>query len=58
MIVSISQLRDERVVSDYSNSIIKSFDNYVLPLRFGINSVIRDDLIHSRTTEMAKNYSI
>ena len=58
MIASILQLTDEHVVSDYSNSIIKSFENDVLTLRFGINSVIRDDIIQNRTTEMVKNDSI
>ena len=54
MITSILQLSDEHVVSDYSNSIIKSFENAFLPFRFGINSVIKVDIIHNCTTEMAK----
>ncbi|KMQ84861.1 hypothetical protein RF55_16997, partial [Lasius niger] len=54
MIASILQLKNEHDVSDYSNSIIKSFENDVLPLRFGINSFNRDDLIQNHTTEMAK----
>ena len=56
MIALILQLREEHVVSDYSDSIIKSFENDVLPLRFGINSVIRDNLIQNHTTEIAKKF--
>ncbi|GAB1860468.1 SWIM-type domain-containing protein [Camponotus japonicus] len=40
--------------NNYSNSIIKSFEDDVLPLRFGLNSLNRDDLIQNHTTEMAK----
>ncbi|XP_011251810.2 uncharacterized protein LOC105248620 [Camponotus floridanus] len=40
--------------NNYSNSIIKSFEDDVLPLRFGLNSCNRDDLIQNHTTEMAK----
>jgi len=54
MIASILQLKNEHDVSDYSNSVIKSFENDVLPLRFGINSLNRDDLIQNCTTKMAK----
>ena len=54
MIALILQLRDEHVVSDYPNIIIKSFENDVLPLFFYINSVIREDLIQNLTTKMAK----
>ena len=54
MITSILQLRDEPVFSDYINSIIKSFDNDVLSLRFGIHSVFRHDLLQKHITEMAK----
>ena len=56
MIASILKLRDEHVVSDYFNSIIKSLKNDVLPLCYGINSDITDDLIQNHTTEMVKNY--
>ena len=58
IIGSILQLRDEHVVSDYTNSITKSFENGVLPLRSDINSVIRYDLIQKHTSEMAKTYLI
>lgn len=54
MIASILQLKNEHDVSDYSNSIIKSFEDDLLPLRFGINSLNRDDLIQNHTTEMSK----
>lgn len=54
MIASILQLKNEHEVSDYSNSVMKSFENDVLPFRFGINSVSRDELIQNHTTEIAK----
>lgn len=53
-IASILQLQNEHDVSDYSASVMKSFENDVLPIRFGINAVSRDELIQNHTTEMAK----
>ena len=40
----------------YSKSIIQFFNNNALPLRFGIHSVIRDDLIQNQTIEMVKKW--
>ncbi|XP_011873641.1 PREDICTED: uncharacterized protein LOC105565230, partial [Vollenhovia emeryi] len=54
MLASILQLENEQVVSEYSSSIIKSFKNDVLPQRFGLSSLNRDDLIQNHTTEVAK----
>ncbi|KYN10894.1 hypothetical protein ALC57_16958 [Trachymyrmex cornetzi] len=54
ILTSILQLENEQLVSEYSSAIIKSFQEDVLPSRFGLSSSIRIDLIQNRTTEIAK----
>lgn len=54
MLSSILQLKNEHDVSDYAASVMKSFENDVLPHRFGLGSLNRDNLIQDRTTDMAK----
>lgn len=54
MLASILQLENKQLVSEYSASIFKSFENDVLPLRFGLSCLKRDDLIQNHTTEIAK----
>ncbi|KYN04658.1 hypothetical protein ALC62_04469 [Cyphomyrmex costatus] len=54
MIASILQLENEQSVSDYSASIIKSFENDILPFYFGLHVLNRDDLIQNHTTEITK----
>ena len=54
MVASILQLENEHKVSEYSNSIIKSFEIDVLPFNFGLSCFNRNDLIENCTTEMAK----
>ena len=43
------------IISDYSASVVKSFENVVLPGRFCLNSFYRANLIQNHTTEIAKN---
>ena len=50
MIASIFELDNEHDVSDYSNSIIRSFGSDVLPFCFGFNSLNGEDLIRHHTT--------
>ena len=54
IMASILQLENEHKVSEYSNSIIKSFEIDVLPFNFGLSCFNRNDLIENCTTEMAK----
>jgi len=54
MIASILQLENEQSVSDYSTSIIKSFENDILPFHFGLHAVNREDLIQNHNTEITK----
>ena len=54
MLSSILQLENEHNVSDYCNSVMRSFGADVLPHCFGLDSVNRDDLIRDHTTDMAK----
>jgi hypothetical protein len=54
MIASILQLENEQSVSDYSASIIKSFENDILPFHFGLHNVNRNDLIQNHNTEITK----
>ena len=37
---------------------MKSFENDVLPLRFGLDSIKRDNLIQVHTTDMAKTFFV
>ena len=53
MLSSILQLENEHDVADYSSSVMKSFENEVLPHRFGLGSLNRDNLIPDHTTDMA-----
>lgn len=54
MISSILQLDREQQVSDYCKQIIRSFEKYILPLHFGINSVSRQQLIQNHTNNISK----
>ncbi|XP_036143574.1 uncharacterized protein LOC118645866 isoform X2 [Monomorium pharaonis] len=54
MIASILQLENEQSVSDYSLSIIKSFENDILPFHFVIHAVNRDNLIQNHNTEITR----
>ena len=54
MLSSILQLENEHNVSDYCDSVMRSFEAYVLSLCFGLDSLNRDDLIRNHTTDMAK----
>ena len=53
MLSSILQLENEHDVSDYSSSLMKSLENDVLPHRFGLGSLNRDNIIQDHTTDMA-----
>ena len=55
MLTSILNIENEQIISDYSASVVKSFENYVLPARFCLNSFNTVNLIHNHTTEIAKN---
>ena len=50
---SILQLENEHNVSDYCDSVMRSFEADVLPHCFGLYSLNRDDLIRNHTTDMA-----
>lgn len=52
MIKTILQLPYEQAVSEYVGSVINAFE-IILPLRFGIKSCIRQDLIVNHTTIIA-----
>ena len=54
MLSSILQLKNEHNVSDYCDSVMRSFEADVLPHCFGLDSLNRDDLIRDHTTDMAK----
>ena len=54
LLASILNIDNEQSISEYSKSIIQSFEKDVLPLRFGLNFVIRDNLIQNHRTEIAK----
>ncbi|KAL6431970.1 hypothetical protein ACFW04_007420 [Cataglyphis niger] len=49
------QIEYEQLISEYSTEVLKSFEEDVLPYRFGITSSIRDDLIQNHTTKITKN---
>ncbi|EFN65199.1 hypothetical protein EAG_00423, partial [Camponotus floridanus] len=54
VISSIFQLEFEQSVSDYCGSIMKSFERDILPTRFGLQALNRDDIINNHTTTIAK----
>ena len=54
LLVSILQIEYEQLISEYSTAVMKSFEEDVLPHRFGIATCTRDDLIKNHTTEIAK----
>ena len=56
LLASILNIDNEQSISEYSKSIIQSFEKDVLPLRFGLNSVNRDNLIQNNTTKIAKKW--
>ena len=51
---SISKLKNELDVSDYSNSVVNFFESDVLPFCFGFNFLSKDDPIQNHTTVTAK----
>lgn len=54
MICSILGLERHQQVSEFSISILKAFENDVLPTRFGLKAVKRDDLIKNHSTFLLK----
>ena len=54
LLASILNIDNEQSFSEYSKSIIQSFEKDVLPLRFGLNSINRDNLIQNHTTEISE----
>ena len=54
LLASILNIDHEKSISKYSKSIIQSFEKDVLPRRFGLNSVNRDNFIQNHTTEITK----
>lgn len=51
---SILQIENKHDVFDYSTSVIKCFENDVLPHRFSLGSLNRDNLVQDHTTDIAK----
>ena len=58
LLASILQIEYEQLISEYSTAVMKSFEEDVLPHRFGIAASTRDDLIKNHTTEIAKTGTI
>ena len=54
LLASILNIDNEQSNSEYSKSIIQSFEIDVLSLRFGLNSANTDNLIRNHTTGIAK----
>ena len=54
LLASILQIEHEQLIYEHSTSVMKSFEEDVLPHRFGIAASTRDDLIMNHTTEIAK----
>ena len=55
MLASILNIENEQIISDYSASVVESFENEVLSGRFSLNSFDRANLIQNHTTEIAMN---
>ncbi|EZA60947.1 hypothetical protein X777_08159 [Ooceraea biroi] len=54
MIASLLGLEREQQVSEYSQSVLHSFEKDILPRHFGINAVSRKELIKNHTSEIAQ----
>lgn len=54
LLSSILQLEREQQVSDCCKQIIRSFEQDILPFRFGISSTSRQQLIEDHTTNISK----
>ncbi|EZA62212.1 hypothetical protein X777_05151 [Ooceraea biroi] len=54
MIASLLGLEREQQVSEYSQSVLHSFEKDILPRHFGINAVSREELIKNHTSEIAQ----
>lgn len=54
LISTILKLDREQAISDYSNTVLKSFENNVLNQHFGIDNNTRQNLIDQHTTMIAK----
>jgi hypothetical protein len=54
LIAAILGLQREQQVSEYCQSVIKSFEKDVLPLHLGFQALSRDHLIANETSKMAK----
>lgn len=54
LICTMLQLKNEQVISDYSSSIINSFEKDILPFQFGLRVDSRQWLIDNHTTAIAK----
>ena len=50
LIASILQLEYEQQVSNFCESVIKSFEKNILQLHFGVQACSRNDLIHNQTS--------
>lgn len=53
VICSMLGLEREQMVSDFCASVLKSFSVDILPTRFGISSISREDLIKNETSDIA-----
>ena len=54
MIAVILQLEHEQLVSEYFESVIKSFEKDILPSRFGFAATSRRDLIAHHTNRKSE----
>lgn len=54
LISRILEIDEEQLVSKYCEQVIQSFEKDVLPSRFGLNVVSRNDLIQNHTSAVAK----
>lgn len=54
LVAAMLQIEQEQLVSEYSAAVFKSFEEDVLPTRFGINAISRHDLIDHHTSDVAK----
>ena len=43
-----------QTISDYAHSVLKAFETDILPYHFGLNTINRESLISSHTTQIAK----
>lgn len=54
LIASIFEIENEIKVSDICESVVNSFERDILPSNFGVNSLVREDLIQNQTSNYAK----